>query len=61
MTVVRESSGKRRSIVESELGLVFGELELLLEGIDVVPELENFLFLLGEVGSFGYCATKIKA
>jgi hypothetical protein len=53
MTIVREPSGERRPVIECIEGFALGELELLLEGVDVLPVLENFLFLLGEVRSFG--------
>ncbi len=48
-----QASGEWGSIVERELGLILSELELLLESVDVLPILENFLFFLGEVGSLG--------
>lgn len=53
MTVMRKTSGKGRSIVECVLRLALGKLELLLEGVDLLPILKNLLFLLGEVGSLG--------
>ena len=46
-----ESGGEGRAIVERVQGLALGQLELLLESVDLLPILQHFLFLLGEVGS----------
>jgi len=53
MAVVRKSCSEGRTIVECVEGLALRELELLLESVDVLPVLENFLFLFGEVRSLG--------
>ena len=53
MAVVRKSCGEGRAIVECVEGLALGELELLLESVDLLPILEHLLFLFGEVRSLG--------
>jgi hypothetical protein len=53
MAVVRKSCSEGRAIIECVEGLALGELELLLECVDLLPILEHFLFLLGEVRSLG--------
>lgn len=53
MAVVGKPSGKGRPIIESILRLALGKLELLLKGIDLLPILKDFLFLLREVWSLG--------
>ena len=50
MAVVRHSSGEGRSIEEGILGSSSSHLVLLLEGIDLVPELKDFDLLLWEIG-----------
>ena len=44
-----QARGEGRAIVEGELGLALAQLELLVEGVDLLPELEDFLFLIWEV------------
>ena len=46
--VVRQSSGERRAIVKSVLGLSFGELDRSLESVDLLPVLQDRLLLLRE-------------
>ena len=53
MSIMGESSGKGRTVIEGEFRLALRELKLLLEGLDLLPKLQNFDFLFGEVGSFG--------
>jgi len=53
MPVVGKPGGEGRAIVECVEGLTLRELELLLESVDVLPVLEHFLFLFGEVRSLG--------
>ena len=53
MTVVGKTGGKGRAIVECVQGFALGEFQLLLECVDLLPILEHFLFLLGEVRSLG--------
>ena len=53
MAVVRKPSGEGWPVIEGVLRLALGLLELLLKGIDLLPILEDFLFLLREVRSLG--------
>ena len=53
MAVVRKSSSEGRAVVECVEGFALGELELLLESVDLFPILKHFLFLFGEVRSLG--------
>jgi hypothetical protein len=46
--VVRQSCCKRRAIVEDVLRLAFTAPELLIEGIQLVPQRENLLLLSWE-------------
>ena len=46
-----ESGSEGRTIIESVLRLALSKLELLLEGIDLLPVLKDFLFFLREVRS----------
>lgn len=48
VTVMRESSGEWRPVVEDVFGEVFGELELGLEGAGSGPEVEDLELLFGE-------------
>nr|POF06698.1 hypothetical protein CFP56_47071 [Quercus suber] len=48
VAIVRESGGKRRTIVENVLRRVFGPVELSLEGLDLRPEAEDFLLMFRE-------------
>ncbi len=60
VTIVRKTSSKGRAIVECILGLSLCEFELLLEGLDLLPILKNFLFFFGEVRSLrDYYSNKI--
>merc|ERR1711957_219674 len=54
VAVMGHAGGERGAIVESEGGLVFGKLELLLESVDIFPVLEDFLLLVGEIGPLGH-------
>ncbi len=51
MPVVGKPGGEGRAIVECVEGLALGEFQLLLESVDLLPVFQDFLFLLGEVGS----------
>ena len=51
MTIVRQPCGKGRAVVEGVKGLALCEFQLLLERIYLLPILQHFLFLIGEVGS----------
>ena len=53
MAIVGQPGSEWRSIVEGELGLALSKLELLLKGIDLLPVLEHFLFLVREAWSLG--------
>ena len=53
MTIMGEPGGKGRSIVKGVLWFSFGLLKLLLKGVDFLPILKHFLFLLREVRSLG--------
>ena len=55
VAVVGKSSREGRAIVERVRLLALGSPHLLLEGVDVLPVLENRLLLLGEVRSVGNC------
>lgn len=52
MAVMGCSGGEGGSVVEGEGRAILGEFELFVEGLDLVPVLEDFLFFLGEVGLF---------
>ena len=54
VAVVRESGGERRTVVENVLRRVFGLVELSLEGLNLRPEAEDFLFVFRE-GKCGKC------
>ena len=49
MAVMRQTGREGRSIVESELWLALGHLQLLVECIDFIPVGQHFLLLGGEV------------
>jgi hypothetical protein len=51
MTVVRQSRCKGRPIVKGKGRLAFAQLQLLLEGLDLGPELEDFFFLQRKIRS----------
>jgi hypothetical protein len=53
VAVVGEACGEGRAVVEGVGFLALGEFHLFLEGVDLVPEVEDSFFLLGEVGSLG--------
>mmetsp|Transcript_26727 Transcript_26727/g.33313 ORF Transcript_26727/g.33313 Transcript_26727/m.33313 type:complete len:503 (-) Transcript_26727:26-1534(-) len=55
VAVVRQSSSEGGAIVEGEFRLALAELELLLEGINLLPVGEHVLFLGGEVRLVGNC------
>lgn len=46
-----EARGEGRAIIERVQRLALSHLKLLLEGVDLIPVLEDFLFFLGEIGS----------
>lgn len=50
---MRKTSGERGPVVEGELGLALGLLELLLERFNLVPILEHLDFFIGEVRLVG--------
>jgi hypothetical protein len=50
---MRESCSEGRPIIEGVLGLSLGELQLLLEGVNLLPVFEDFLFFLREIRSLG--------
>ena len=50
VAVVRHARGEGRAIVEGEGGFVLGELQLFVEGVDLLPVFEDLLLFLGEVG-----------
>ena len=47
---MRHSCGERRSVIESELWLALRELELLLEGFNLLPVFEHLFFFFREIG-----------
>lgn len=51
VAVMRKTCCEWGSIIEGVLGLTLGELELLLESVNLLPVLKYFLLLSGEVGS----------
>ncbi len=53
MTIMREAGGKGRAVVECVQGFALGELQLLMESVDLLPIFQDFLFFFGEVGSLG--------
>ena len=59
MAVVRESCGEGRTIVEGEFGLALGQLELLVEGVDLLPESQDVLLLRREVRLVGHCIKNV--
>ena len=62
MAVVGKSSGEGRSIVEGKLRHALSELKLFVEGINLLPKLENFLFFFREVRFVrNYTKTKLLA
>ena len=54
VAVVGHASGERGAVVEGEGGLVFGQLELLVEGVDFLPEGEDALLFVGEIRPLGH-------
>ena len=60
MAVMRQSCCEGGSVVEGELGLTFGQFELLLEGINFCPIGEYVFFLGWEVRLFGHYCNKQK-
>jgi hypothetical protein len=61
MTIVRESSGEGRSIIECVEGFALCQLKLLLESVNLLPILKYLLFLFGEVRSLGnYYLSKVR-
>lgn len=48
VAIVGGSSGKRRAVVKGIRRIVFGLLELLLEGVDLLPIVEDSFFFLRE-------------
>ena len=52
MSVVRQTGGKWRPIVEGVLWTALRELQACLERVDFTPEFDNLLFLLRE---FKWC------
>jgi hypothetical protein len=57
VTVVRESSSEGRAVVEGVYRAVLGQFHLLLEGVDLVPEVQHVQLFLGEVGAVGHYYT----
>jgi len=51
---VWQAGSERWTIIEGELRLALGELELLVESVDFLPVGEHFFFLLREVWPFGH-------
>ena len=58
MTVMRQSRGEGRAIVESVLFLALGHLKLSVEGINFSPVVQDFFFLSGEVWLVGHYKTE---
>jgi hypothetical protein len=54
-TVVRAARRERRAVIERVLGLALRLAELILECVDLVPELQRRLLCLGEGDSRGGC------
>ena len=53
VAIMRQTSSEGWAIVESKGFLALGVLELLVESVNVCPELEHFLLLSWEVGPVG--------
>ena len=51
---MRHSRAKRGPIVKGEGGFVLRALELLVEGVNLIPVVQDTLFLSGEVGPLGH-------
>jgi hypothetical protein len=49
VAVVGQARGEGRPIIEDILGQALGAAQLLLEGVEVVPEAQNGLFFGGEM------------
>lgn len=54
VAIVRQTSGKRWAVIERVDGLVSVQLNAGLEGILLLPVLEDDLFVLGEAWSLRY-------
>jgi hypothetical protein len=52
MTIMRQTSSERWSIIKGEGRFALGQFKLLLESLNLFPVLEDFFFFLGEVGPF---------
>lgn len=50
---MRQASCKGWAIVEREFGTALRELQAGLKGINVSPELDNFLFLISKIEGGG--------
>lgn len=57
MAVVRKTRREGRAIVESEHRAVFGEFDLLLEGVNLGPVVQHLDLVVGEGGPFGHYDT----
>ena len=55
MAVMRETCSEWGPIVESVGLLAFRPSHLLVEGVDLLPVLEDFLFLLRKIWPFRHC------
>ena len=54
VTIMREAGGERWTVIEGVWFATFRNLQLLLEGINLLPEFKHSFLLLREVWPLGY-------